>query len=33
MQIKEGSIIYSKTMEVKKKLDEADDELLSISVC
>lgn len=31
MQIKEGSIIYSKTMEVKKKLDEPDDELLSIS--
>lgn len=31
MQIKEGSIIYSKTLEVKKKLDEPDDELLSIS--
>lgn len=31
MQIKEGAIIYSKTMEVKKKLDEPDDELLSIS--
>lgn len=31
MQIKEGSIIYSKTMELKKKLDEPDDELLSIS--
>jgi excinuclease ABC subunit C len=31
MQVKEGSIIYSKTMEIKKKLDEPDDELLSIS--
>lgn len=31
MQIKEGSIIYSKTLELKKKLDEPDDELLSIS--
>lgn len=31
LQIKEGSIIYSKTIEVKKKLDEPDDELLSIS--
>jgi excinuclease ABC subunit C len=31
LQIKEGSIIYSKTMELKKKLDEPDDELLSIS--
>ncbi|HTE34139.1 MAG TPA: excinuclease ABC subunit UvrC [Chryseolinea sp.] len=31
MQIKEGAIIYSKTLEVKKKLDEPDDELLSIS--
>ncbi|HMG92235.1 MAG TPA: excinuclease ABC subunit UvrC [Chryseolinea sp.] len=31
MQIKEGSIIYSKTLELKKKLDEDDDELLSIS--
>lgn len=32
MQIKEGAIIYSKTLELKKKLDEDDDELLSISV-
>jgi excinuclease ABC subunit C len=31
MQIKEGAIIYSKTLEVKKMLDEPDDELLSIS--
>ncbi|MEP6735152.1 MAG: excinuclease ABC subunit UvrC [Chryseolinea sp.] len=31
LMIKEGSIIYSKTMELKKKLDEPDDELLSIS--
>ena len=31
MQIKEGAIIYSKTLELKKKLDEDDDELLSIS--
>jgi excinuclease ABC subunit C len=31
MQIKEGSIIFSKTLELKKKLDEDDDELLSIS--
>jgi excinuclease ABC subunit C len=32
LQIKEGSIIYSKTVELKKKLDEPDDELLSFSV-
>lgn len=32
LQIKEGSIIYSKTVEVKKKLDEPDEELLSFSV-
>jgi len=32
MQIKEGAIIYSKTLELKKKLDEPDDELLSIAV-
>lgn len=31
LQIKEGAIIFSKTIEVKKKLDEPDDELLSIS--
>lgn len=31
MQIKEGAIIYSKTLELKKKLDEDDEELLSIS--
>ena len=31
LQIKEGSIIYSKTLELKKKLDEPDDELLSMS--
>lgn len=32
LQIKEGSIIFSKTIEVKKKLDEPDDELLSLAV-
>ncbi len=32
LQIKEGSIIFSKTVEVKKKLDEPDDELLSLAV-
>ena len=32
LQIKEGAIIYSKTIELKKKLDEPDDELLSFSV-
>lgn len=31
LQIKEGSIIYSKTVELKKKLDEPDEELLSFS--
>lgn len=31
LQIKEGAIIFSKTLELKKKLDEPDDELLSIS--
>lgn len=31
MQIKEGSIVFSKTIELKKKLDEPDDELLSIA--
>jgi excinuclease ABC subunit C len=32
LQIKEGSIIYSKTIELKKKLDEPDEDLLSFSV-
>lgn len=32
LQVKEGSIIYSKTVEIKKKLDEPDEELLSFSV-
>jgi excinuclease ABC subunit C len=31
MQIKEGAIIYSKTVEVKKKLDEPDEDLLSFA--
>jgi excinuclease ABC subunit C len=31
LQITEGAIVFSKTMELKKKLDEPDDELLSIS--
>lgn len=31
LQIKEGSIVFSKTIELKKKLDEPDDELLSIA--
>jgi len=31
LQIKEGSIIFSKTVELKKKLDEPDDELLSFA--
>ena len=31
LQIKEGSIIFSKTVELKKKLDEPDDELLSLT--
>ncbi len=30
LQIKEGSIIFSKTIELKKKLDEPDDDLLSL---
>jgi excinuclease ABC subunit C len=29
LQVKEGSIIYSKSVEVKKKLDEADEDILS----
>ena len=32
LQVKEGSIIYSKTVEMKKKLDESDEDLLSFSV-
>lgn len=32
LQVKEGAIIYSKTVELKKKLDEPDEELLSFSV-
>ena len=32
LQIKEGAIVFSKTIELKKKLDEPDDELLSIAV-
>ena len=32
LQIKEGAIIFSKTIEVKKKLNEPDDELLSLAV-
>lgn len=31
LQIKEGSIIFSKTVELKKKLDEPDDDLLSLT--
>jgi excinuclease ABC subunit C len=31
LQIKEGAIIFSKTIEVKKKLDEPDDDLLSLT--
>jgi excinuclease ABC subunit C len=31
LQIKEGAIIFSKTLELKKKLDEPDDELLSLT--
>ncbi len=32
LQIKEGSIVFSKTVELKKKLDEPDEELLSLAV-
>lgn len=32
LQVKEGAIVFSKTIEVKKKLDEPDDELLNIAV-
>lgn len=32
LQIKEGAIIFSKNVEIKKKLDETDEELLSMAV-
>jgi excinuclease ABC subunit C len=32
LQIKEGSIIFSKNVEIKKKLDEADEDILSLVV-
>jgi excinuclease ABC subunit C len=32
LQIKEGAIVFSKTVELKKKLDEPDEELLSLAV-
>ncbi len=32
MQIKEGAIIFSKNLEIKKKLDEPDEEILSMAV-
>lgn len=32
LQIKEGAIIFSKNMEIKKKLEETDDEILNIVV-
>jgi excinuclease ABC subunit C len=32
LQIKEGAIVFSKTVELRKKLDEPDDELLTIAV-
>lgn len=32
LKIKEGSIIFSKNLEVKKKLDESDEEILSLIV-
>ena len=31
LQIKEGAIVYSKTVEVKKKLDESDEDILSFA--
>jgi excinuclease ABC subunit C len=31
LQIKEGSIIFSKNMEIKKKLDETDEDIISIA--
>ena len=32
LKIREGSIIFSKTVELKKKLDEPDDEILSLAI-
>jgi excinuclease ABC subunit C len=32
LQIKEGAIVFAKTVELKKKLDEPDEELLSLAV-
>lgn len=32
MQIKEGAIVFSKTIELKKKLDEPDEEILSLAL-
>ncbi|MBX2969182.1 MAG: excinuclease ABC subunit UvrC [Cyclobacteriaceae bacterium] len=32
MQVKEGAIVFSKTLEVKKKLDEPDEELLTYAL-
>ncbi|MFM8912828.1 MAG: excinuclease ABC subunit UvrC, partial [Flammeovirgaceae bacterium] len=32
LQIKEGAIVFSKNVEIKKKLDESDEELLSMAV-
>ncbi len=32
LQIKEGAIVFSKNLEIKKKLDESDDDLLSMAV-
>jgi excinuclease ABC subunit C len=32
LQIKEGAIIFSKNLEIKKKLDESDDEILNLAV-
>ncbi len=31
MQVKEGAIVYSKTVEIKKKLDETDEDILSFA--
>ena len=31
MQIKEGAIVYSKTVEIRKKLDESDEDILSFA--
>lgn len=32
LRVKEGAIIYSKTVEIKKRLDESDEDMLSITV-